>query len=192
MYLFHTSAAPRGGGGGGGRRGQLNCPPMIFDCFVGFFACQLSGRSCPCMMTIIPLTHYEYFFFFFFFFFFGGGGGIFEVGENSRIPSPPPPPSDFFRAGAAVARHFALPKQTPWRRPCFHITTNRFLVKVNRKDYGSTHGIFRSRGASLPIMSLIRRNTLVCFSTPTQPLGLFIGAMKRNVSCISKQMYPHA
>ena len=30
---------------------------------------------------------------------------------------PPPPHPDIFKAGAAVARHFALPKQTPLRRP---------------------------------------------------------------------------
>ena len=33
-------------------------------------------------------------------------------------PPPPPPLSDCFRAGTAVARQFALPMQTPWRRPC--------------------------------------------------------------------------
>ena len=35
-----------------------------------------------------------------------------------------PPLSNFFRAGAAVARHFAPPpppKQTPWSRPCVHV-----------------------------------------------------------------------
>ena len=42
---------------------------------------------------------------------------IFE--KQLKSPPPPPPPlCDVFRAGAAVARHFALPKQTPWRRPC--------------------------------------------------------------------------
>ena len=50
----------------------------------------------------------------------GGGGGCIGV------PPPPPPPlaqrlfsalAQHLRAGTAVARHFALPKQTPWRRP---------------------------------------------------------------------------
>ena len=64
----------------------------------------------------IPLPHYDNF------------GEIFLKSEKKfRSPPPPPPPliSLFstcatFRAGgaAAVARHFAPPKQTSWRRPC--------------------------------------------------------------------------
>ena len=56
-------------------------------------------------------------------------GNIFEVGINMyRSPPPPPPPPPYqafsglaqlLRLAAAVARHFALPKQTPWRSPCY-------------------------------------------------------------------------
>ena len=55
-----------------------------------------------------------------------------DVGRRKKkcriTPHPPPPPSEtfsglerHFSAGAAVARHFALPKHTPWRRPCMYI-----------------------------------------------------------------------
>ena len=75
----------RHGGGGQGGRGQLPPPPPMIVVF--FFACQLSGRS-------------------------KFGRKMFEVGgKMCRSPPPPPPPplSDFCRAGAAVARHFAPP-----------------------------------------------------------------------------------
>ena len=47
------------------------------------------------------------------------------VGVPFLSPPPPPPPAQrlfqavaqHLRAGTAVARHFALPKQTSWRRP---------------------------------------------------------------------------
>ena len=80
-------------------------PPWFFFC--------LSALQSVMSMLIIPLPHYDNF-----------------LGENLKskkvsVSPPPPPPRDFFCACAAVARYFALPNQTPWRRPWTnHLSTN--------------------------------------------------------------------
>ena len=47
------------------------------------------------------------------------------------VPPPPPPPP----AGTAVARHFALPKQTPWRRPWLEGTDIMILILLHYTIY---------------------------------------------------------
>ena len=102
LYLGETglpwSICRRGATGGGGGRGKI--APYDFVCFllVSSAVSHVHDDDTP-----TPFS---------------------EVGKNV---SEYPPLSDFFeaaaqdfRAGAAVARHFALPKQTPWRRPCLY------------------------------------------------------------------------
>ena len=40
-----------------------------------------------------------------------------EIYKSEKMCQSPPPLSNFFRGDAAVARHIALPKQTPWHHP---------------------------------------------------------------------------
>ena len=93
----HTQARRHGGGGGGGGK----CLPMISFFFLFFFFFFLSAQRSVMAMMIIPYP------IMIIFFFFWGGGGNLKSGKKW--------------AHAAVARHFAPPKQTPWRRPCSHI-----------------------------------------------------------------------
>ena len=57
--------------------------------------------------------------------------------SRSAIPLPAPPPPPPPRAGAeiygsrsSIAIHFALPKQTPWRRPCVQ-TSSMTKLRIN-------------------------------------------------------------
>ena len=80
-------------------------------------------------MMIIPLLHYNV----------------------SEPPPPPPPAHQLFsglarlsRLAAAVARHFALPKQTPWRRPCMYIYIHWASKKTNH-FFRATHQNYHIR-----------------------------------------------
>ena len=136
--------APGGGGGG-------DCSSMILNVVVFFFVFFLSAQR-SVMLMMIPLPHYDNF-----------------LGKNSsqkkicvRVlptppphpPPPPPTPATSFRAGTATAvtRHFATPKQTPWRRTWwplftqFHVMIFHWILgsrpwprsdKRSRRDWGS-------------------------------------------------------
>ena len=69
----------------------------------------------------LPLSHYDNFFNFFFL----------EL-EKKGVAISPPPLSDSIRANAAVARHFALPKQTPWRRPEYKYKSHNKQLKASK------------------------------------------------------------
>ena len=94
-------------------------PPPIISCFVCFcfFACQLRGQSCTCMLMIIPLHHYDF-------------ATPFEE-KKKCFGAPPPPPGDFFRADAAL-RHFPTPNQTH-----LHLVKQISLLKVSIALYKS-------------------------------------------------------
>ena len=97
----HTGAVPRG-----------NCPPP-HDSFLFFPPPPLFKKySSSLLMVIIPLPHYDNL----------KNKKKLKSGKKKKIvggpPPPPPPPSrsvtfwalaQHFRAGTAVARHFALP-----------------------------------------------------------------------------------
>ena len=105
MYTSNAGAVPRGGGGGGEQGGTI-APPPPMDFLVLLF-CLSAQRSVMLMMIyysspiMIILAK------------------TIQIGKKCVRVSPPPPPpphthTHFLRAGAAVARHFATPKQTPW------------------------------------------------------------------------------
>ena len=64
---WYAGAAPRGGGGGG----QGANPPMIF-----FFACQLSGQSCPWWQYPYSIMYYY--------------SNFWSRGKCVEVPPPPP------------------------------------------------------------------------------------------------------
>ena len=67
----------------------------------------LSAQRWVMSMMVIPLPHYDKFW---------GISFFFSKKKNALEPPPPLSCSATFLAHA-VAKHFALPKQTPWRRP---------------------------------------------------------------------------
>ena len=134
--IFSFSIALYGYHQGRRQGGQLPPPPMILFIYLFFFL---------------------FFFFYIYIFFFLLVSLAVGHGHDNTLPymyimifflknfwsrkkcrshPPPPPPrwATFFRAGAQkkLAREtFAPPKQTPWRRPCYHvIKTFKHIFKI--------------------------------------------------------------
>ena len=136
--------APRGGGGAGGR-----LPPYDFRVFFFFFLVSSAVSHVHDDNTLYPIM------------IFFGGGGSFEVLKKNVSDSPPPRSATFsalaqhFRAGAAVARHFAL-----------HISKHPGAAPDNT-NHSFVFSVYIDRCPNLWItenLSVCRNSTLIAWS----------------------------